>query len=232
MALLIDASTPATVRANANTVTTASFTAPTGSFIVIHIGDSSTGGVQTFTVADTGGLTWTKSAANTTESSEIWWSTAPASSVGRTITVTRTLGVADWGFETVVITGQAASPIGAVNNGGTSTTQNITVAAITTTANNSLVLGGDIDDTANGLITSSDTIRDQTHTATGDSGLAYKAAVTPTSGTAVTLNFVAAGGVATHRWVAVEILAGAGAPTTPVGFIFEYPKAITRAATR
>lgn len=233
MAIAHDASSPAATTGIGNpTLTSASFTPPAGSRIVVKAGDCSTGSTKTFSMTNTGmggSLTWTKMAGNATEACDLWISSEVVSATAGTVSVTSNPSpgtVAQWDFVASVWTGMETGAIsigthvvGAVNNGGTSTTNSITPNAITTTFNNSQVVGGDIDDSAAGAMTSTDSNTPATPASTGDGIFVWKAANTATSGTVVTLNFDAAGtGLVAHRWVAAELLPPPSGDPFPAGY--------------
>jgi hypothetical protein len=80
-----DASAPAVVSSNTLTaLTTASFTPPDGSLIVVLIGSDGDGsGTTTMAVTDTGGLTWTPLAqanASNQEYAGVWVAQVPSGS--------------------------------------------------------------------------------------------------------------------------------------------------------
>lgn len=202
MAIALDGSTPVVTTGTTSPLTSASFNPPAGSYLLVTLVDMSTGGVKTF-VPSSSGLSFTRRTTNATEAVEQW--TAPCPSTGaRTVACSSSGSVFGWSMTVQVWTGCDTTTIGTVNNGGTSTTNDLVAAAITTSVNNSRVVGAAGDDSgasAGGLYTSTDS------SAVGQDGIvAYKAANTPTSGTAVTLDFNAGGaGVVAHRWVALEL---------------------------
>jgi hypothetical protein len=221
MTVAVDASSPAAAifPTSGSPLISASFTAPSGARILVNIADCSTGGLMTYTVSDTGGLTWVRLTTHATEANEQWISSATPSAASRTISVANTGSVGGWGYVALVLTGMHATSNGAVNNGGTSTTNNLSVAVITTTATNSLVIANGMDDAANGTITSTDTLATYDFTS-GNGAVVRPAAVTPGSGTSVTLNFDAGGaGAANWRWTAVEILDAGGVAADTRGTI-------------
>lgn len=209
--IAIDASTPADfggANSTVSSITSASFTAPVGSYIVIGAGVDANG-AETVSVTDTGGLTWTRKAHNTTLFADMWVSSLIASATSRTVTVSTTGGGGPtfiWAKPWVITGANATNPVGATNT-GTSATNAITPNVYTSTVNNSLALAVAMDDNANGVPTSSDVGTGKAATGNECWLAVSKAAVTPTSGTVVTLNFDAAGaGAAAWRWSAIEIV--------------------------
>lgn len=228
MALAVDASTPviASVGSGVFSVTTASFTPPVDSLLVaVCFSDNATGSSNdpAPTVTNSGtAFTWTLGPArNPSEdnggSCKIY--TAKVT-VSQAMTVTyATGGSGGTGhackLKVEVVTGQdLTSPIGATGE-GSSATNNITPTVYTSTVDLSLAIGGAVDWSANGVPTSTD-VEDGAHTANQISAVAcYKASTTTPSGSAVTLNFDAAGAAAADwNWVAVEIKPAAGETVT------------------
>jgi hypothetical protein len=121
MALAIDASTPAYKSTgnggNTGTLTTASFTPPLGSLLVVMWAIGSTASQAMVKPTNTGGaVTWDAAVAISEAANgccaAIWMGTVTTSA---SMTVTETLGsgLTEWGFGVAVVTGQAASPKGA-----------------------------------------------------------------------------------------------------------------------
>lgn len=225
MALAIDASTPviASVGSGVFTVATASFTPPIDALLVAAcFSDNGTGTSNdpAPTVTNSGtAFTWALGPArnpseDTGGSAKIY--TAKVT-VSQAMTVTyATGGSASTGhackLKVYVVTGQdLTSPIGAVGE-GSSVVNSITPTVYTSTVDLSLAIGCAVDWAANGVPTSTD-IEDGAHTAGNISAVAcYKASTTTPSGSAVTLDFDAAGAAAADwNWVALEIKPAAAA---------------------
>lgn len=224
----VDASSPIRFTgtpANNVDITSASFTPPAGSVLVVCVSADTNGSADNITIAVSGGsLTYTNrverdpgdGGANAGHAS-IWTAVQP-SSVSMTVSVRRTAGNGSTGRISVkvyvVTSANTTTPNGAVGE-GSSTTNNITPNAYTSTENNSLGFGCATDWAQLGLPTSTDT-EDAADYAGAISVISlFKAADTPTSGTTVTVNFDAGGtGNAEWNWVALEILPGA-APADP-----------------
>lgn len=218
MALAIDATSPARFNLAHGTPnddptgTSASFTPPDGSLIVVSVGcDTAAGNSPTISYSG-GSLTWTErvyrgDAEGTAGVVSI--ATAPVvTGASMTVTITvnnmgvsRTSDVAG-SVKAWVVTGQNASPIGASAE-NSSITNNWTPAGPTTTAANSLVFGSGGDWNALGSPTSSDLTEDA-FTNSYYSGLhGYKSVA---SAGATTINYDAAGaGAADWNMVSLEI---------------------------
>jgi hypothetical protein len=233
--LALDASTPtqATKTATGNTVTTASFTAPTSSLLVAFYMQDEGGQVNT-SIADTGGLTWTRvirlctntvGEANTPTPSgtaqdgyiAVWWATT-SSATSRTITVTES-GAGGTGRNAAlavkVFTDSGGAPsVGAVaTKGGSASAPS---HSVTTTANNSWVwaLVDDWSQAGLGTAGSNQTLTDEYNPSGFITTHVFKQnATTSSSGTAVTMNLTAPTSQTWNEGV-VEILAnpGAGGP--------------------
>lgn len=226
-AIAIDASTPAIVSAGnpSKSVTTAAFNPPdTSLLLVCTFSDTSISDENvTITMSNNGAaLTWTtiverdESDAGASEGhASAHYALLSTARTGMTVTMTSNTtengGVA---MKVFVITGHdTADPIGASGEG--SANQNNTTPTIyTSTVNNSRGFGCATDWNQLGTPTSTDT--EFAYDLAGDiSGLAaHKASDTTPSGTAVTMNFDAAGtGAAKWNWVGVEVNPAATAAT-------------------
>lgn len=173
-------------------------------------------------VTDSQGLTWTNrgerdggDAGAQGGHASVYTSTATAASA-MTVSVRRTVTGGSTNRISVkiyVVTGQHATPAGGVNE-GSSTTNNLTTGAVTTTGNNSLVFIAGTEWNARGLPTSSDLTADAAdYPASLDVISGYKAVAT--SGTAATGNLDAGSTTAAAwNWVGLEILAAAAATTS------------------
>ena len=228
VALAIDASTPAIATETDRAITSASFSPPDSSLLLVcAFSDSIDNENVTITMSNNGAaLTWTEivSRDGSEASSEDGNVTAAYTllTTGRTgMTVTATSNTTENGgiaLKVYVITGHdTSSPIGASGE-GSSQTNSISPTIYTSTVNNSRGFGCAEDWNALGSPTSTDT-EDPFHSAGNLSGLAaYKASDTATSGTAVTMNFDASGtGAPAWNWAGVEVKpANSGTPdTTP-----------------
>ncbi|WP_431903614.1 hypothetical protein [Nonomuraea sp. bgisy101] len=235
MAIAIHNSTPAVVSGASATQTTASFSPPGGSLLVACVGwERLAEPAAATTMSNTGSpLTWTQRVIRNDEDATgfnayatILTAPNPAS---QTITVTATSARATdtGGMKIFVVTGaDLVTPVGAIGE-DSSTTQNLTVTAYTSTRAASRAFGCATDFLARGVPTSSDTGFGW-DVATKVSGIAvHKAADTALAGSSVTLNFAAAAANPSWNWVAVEIL-----PETPLApRPYVLGQAVQRAAT-
>jgi hypothetical protein len=164
------------------------------------------------TVTDSvdGSTGWTKEIESAANSAQIWTKKV-SSAVSRTVT-------ADDGgsgfnnyiaMKVDVFTGcHLTDWIGATGT-STSTTNDLTASAYTSTVDHSFGTGCALDTAINGVPTSSDTLSAGATGADHSHATVRKAAATSTASTAVTLNFNAAGaGTAGWHWVAIELLPG------------------------
>lgn len=175
---------------------TTSFTPPAGSFLVAAV-------LSTATITG-GALTWTERVVDETEFLRIY--TTPIT-VSAPLTASANNGSGIGAIKLWVVTGQhPTTPIGATGAGST-TTNNATINAYTSTAGGSrgFLLAADF--SASGLPTSTDD-EEGFDLAGVMSGLAAtKAANSGGSGTAVTFNADAGGtGSTDWAWVALEIV--------------------------
>jgi len=153
--LAIDGSTPAAVSTNASvaSLTTASFTPPLNSLLVVIFGTGwSATGISSPSNTG-GGVTWNGAVAvseTANNSGAAVWLGTVTTSASMTVTCNPASAIGQWGFGVAVVTGQAASPAGATN---VSTSGNgiptCTIASLT--GSNSLVLAG-IGNATNGTI--------------------------------------------------------------------------------
>lgn len=206
---------------NGTDITSASFTPANNSLLVVCISADSSSSSAAQTIAVSGGsLTWTarvernagESGANGGYAGIF---TAPVSTgASMTVSVRRSAGTGGsnrLSAKVYVVTGQNASPIG-TNGEGSSGTNNLSAAAYTSTVNNSRAFGAATDWNALGAGSTNPTSTDSgspgaTYSGQIDALSVYKAADTATSGTAVTLNFDAAGASAPlWNWCALEIV--------------------------
>jgi hypothetical protein len=149
--IAIDASTPVEVKlsnSTSATATTASFTPPAGSLVVIEIGlsfNSNTTTAPTFTVSDSHSNSFTAGpfafdlAANGTWQFRFYYATAPGAT---TVTATRAgqLGATMYYIKTTVLTGAAASQTGAASNSAHAQTGTSLTVAITPTVIGSWIM--------------------------------------------------------------------------------------------
>lgn len=244
MAIAIDASSPIRFTgtpANNVDITSASFTPPAGSVLVVCVSADTNGNTDNITISVSGSsLTWTNrvehdpgDAGAMGGHASIWTpadgSTVPASA--QTVSVRRTAGNGSTGRISVkiyVVTGaDTADPTGATGEGH-STTNSITPNAYTSTVNNSRGFGCGTDWNQLGTPTSTDTEDGADYSGAISVVSLHKAADTATSGSTVTMNFDAGGtGNAEWNWVALEILPGAGGGT-PVSSDVTTTAAISR----
>ena len=201
MALAIDSSTPAVVSGATETITTASFSPPAGSLLVAVLmgfdsadrAPTNTGTALTWTLRKDDGLT-----------TRIY--TAANASAQTGITVTGRFDSDQGAVKVYVFTGaENASPVGATGSGTTST-NNATVNAYTSTFAGSRLIAGVIEGNALGSVSSTDD-EDAWSINLGLKGMALtKSANTTSAGTVVTINLDAAGtSAADWGWAAVEI---------------------------
>lgn len=210
------ANSPARVSGNGS-VTTASFTPPAGSVLVVCICSDDSTGTPSFTVTASPSLTFTQQVTSDDAAdgvSTIY--TAPiVTSQSYTVT-TSNGGVGRISSKVYIWEGvNTTDPVGATfATGASNVTTNNWSPTVTTTATNSRVLGCATDWNALGTPTSTDT-EDAFHIQNWISGLsAYKASDTSSSGTVVAVNFDASG-TSNAAWtgVIVELLdSGGGAP--------------------
>lgn len=229
MAIAIDGSSPVRFTgtpANGVDITSASFTAPANSVIAVCVSADTNGSSEniTISVSDSGGLTWTNRVerdpgdAGAEAGHASIWTAVQVTSASRTVSVRRTAGNGSTNRISVkvyVVTGaDTTTPTGATGE-GSSTTNNITPNAYTSTVNNSRGFGCGTDWNQLGTPTSTDT-EDAADYAGAISVISlFKAADTATSGSTVTMNFDAGGtGTAAWNWVALEIRPSVSSDTT------------------
>jgi hypothetical protein len=145
MALAIDTSTPAFVGTTATavaTLTTASFTPPSGSLLVVTYIACNDSGLQTSPTNTGGTVSWDATAKATNSSAHtgvsIWLGTV-TSSAAMTVTANRA-SHNSWGFGCAVITGQAATQNGATQPASAASGGTITDTITSLVGANSLVL--------------------------------------------------------------------------------------------
>jgi hypothetical protein len=203
-ALAVDATTS---RTGQGTLTTnaVSTTAPT-LLLAFVASDGTSSGAQTATVTGAG-LTWTLVRRTNTRpgTAEVWRASAPAALTNVTVTSTPARTGFDQSLTLVAFRG--ASGVGA--NAGANAATGAPTVSVTTTKAGSWVfgVGNDWDRAVTRTVGTGQTIVSQwVDTGSGDTFWAQsRTAVTPTSGTAVTLNDTAPTG---DRWnlTAVEVL--------------------------
>jgi hypothetical protein len=226
VALAIDASSPAAVRSNAATTTTASFTPPAACALVAFVhSDANNGSATESCTVSGGGLSWSRAiqhhgspGANT----EVWWAYSSGAPGSITVSVTDNQGSVDKSLVVVVFTGADPGVIGATASG------TALFLDITTTANNSwcwyAALGTmsgtlpiDANSTTYDLVDSGgfdggDSIVTERHTTT-----------TATSGTLTTTGIKVSSGSALHA-VGVELVAATSSTlSAPPSFVTAQP---------
>lgn len=212
--------------ANGVDITSASFTPANNSWIYVAVnGDSQSN--QDITISVSGGsLTWSNEVerdlgdAGAQPGHSSIWKAQVVTGASMTISVRRTAGNGGTNrlsAKPYLVTGaDATNPTGATGE-GTSTTNNLSAAAYTSTVNNSRAIGCGCDWNQLGTPTSTDTEDGADYSGAISVVSAYKAADTPSSGTAVTLNFDAGGSSgAAWNWVALEIKPAAGGSTQTI----------------
>jgi hypothetical protein len=218
-----DSSAPAAVHSATTSGTTASFSPPANSLLVVMVAvDGTAGTATTVAVSDSGSHTWTlKKRQNTTTSSapvvggsaEVWecqLTTAPGS-----ITVTAswsTNGSAGGNVVTKVLTG-AATDQSTAATGGTGGGSVAPTATLTPTQVGSHIYGACLDYATNASLTanSNSTLIDQfLDVSNGDTWAAFKGSADTTSLTSTAYGFTNANSA--FNTAAVEILAATSAP--------------------
>lgn len=212
---------------NALTATSASFTPPSGCLLVLelHANEASANQVNSSAVV-TSGLTWTKrsergsaingGAANTEGWVSTW--TAPVTT-GAAMTVAATIGwqdnFSDYSIrgKVYIVTGQAASPIGATGSGGPTSGDNLSPNLLTATGAGRVFYGGTERNGASGsagVSTSTDT-EDAAYIAADVVGFisVYKAA-DHSAGAGTIVGNLDASATTIWNWAALEILAATG----------------------
>jgi hypothetical protein len=224
VSIAIDGSSPIRFSGTPNDnvdITSASFTPPNNSVLVVNVNADTADNATNITISVSGGsLTWTNRAerdpgdAGANAGHASIWTAVVATGASMTVSVRRTTsggGTNRISVKVYVVTGaDTSAPVGAVNE-GSSGTNNLTAAAYNSTVNNSRGFGCATDWNELGTPTSTDTGDGADYSGQISVISAFKAADTPSSGTAVTLNFDAAGSSAAEwNWVAIEILPAAG----------------------
>lgn len=208
MALAIDASTPALAAASNDPWTTASFTPPNNSLLVVVAMGDFFNGTPVLTPSSTGLTFRSVKRQGATSQGVVEIFTAEVKGNGgssRTVSCTTSLASDVGGIKVYVLTGDSNGDYYVdATAGGTSTTDNLT-ANITTNSDGAWVLGGAVDWNSNGSPTSTDE-----EEAFDDADLSLvcvrKASATATAGSE-SLNFDAAG-TPVWSWAAVAIQAG------------------------
>lgn len=235
MAIAVDASTPVRFTGTPNiadTLTSASFTAPTDALLVLTMQCEATGSNLQYTVSDSGGLTWTTRVEHTQSESitgggHVSIHTArTTSSASRTVTITRTgtgggngtrvMTAKLYVLTGVDVDGTPVDTVGANNEGG-STTNNLTTSSVTPGANG-LLIAADFNYADFGGSVSADLTYDAASPASTqgpynvDVLSGYK---TVSSGVGATAN-IDAGGTASaeHNWVQIVVREAASGSDT------------------
>lgn len=239
MTLAVDASTPALKSTtygvtgdSPETSPSNTFSPPANSLIVVFSGAnySFTGSVGTSSITDSLGthLTWTninKSVLPTTAygSSDAWWAFCPSAQTSMTVSVTHTAPSGQYiqsaQVQPIVFTGAptTGNPIGAVVNSNAAAASTLAVNITPTATGSALYIVTTNDKSANG-----GTVTAGTNTAIQGTGglkgttavaLIGTAASTPTltpNLSTETINLNSSSSTETWKYVAVEVLAGAG----------------------
>lgn len=229
MATAVDASSPALVGTSTpGTITTASFTAPANSILVACCWSSVSLNSQTFTVTDSGGLTWTLAKIQNSAGTggkqgvaAIYYAVAPTSAA-RTVTAVISGGNYSTLKVYAITGGDLVTPIGG-SAAGSSTSTSFSTTGYTIQTTGSIALTCVSNTTGGATITSSGSTT-VTSTATGHNGLSgYK-----TNGTAggSSTSPITCTGTPAINWVTVEIRAGSTSTTvneagssTPTGSV-------------
>lgn len=217
MAVEVDASAPIRVSGTTAGITTASFTAPANALLVACDEYDGTGSVTSLTMADTGGLSWTKQAERTAAETEagggsVIWTARTTSSVSRT--VTSTLSTA-WrhSLKCYVLTGVDVddTPVDTVgaNNEGQSLANSFSTTSLTPGATG-LLIAAACDWTAGGgaAYEASSNLTQDTAFYSGAISVmdGYR---TCTSGVGVTANLNGGGtGACQHKWCQIIVREG------------------------
>jgi hypothetical protein len=217
-AIAIDASTPvrfAGQPADNVDMTSASFTPPDNSVLLVMVNADTNGGTSiSVSVSDSTSRSWTtivernggEAGAQSGYAGAFFAVVTTGSSM--TVGVRRAANGATnrMSAKVYVITGaNTASPVGNSDE-GSSTTNNISPTIYTSSVNNSRGFGAADDWSALGVPTSTDTADAATYAGHISVISAYKASDTATANTAVTMNFDAFGaGAPAWNWVGVEV---------------------------
>lgn len=206
MALALDASTPSMVKGTTTPATTAAFSPPAGSLLfAICEADE----LNTFSVSG-GGLTWTSIGVSTNQSGEgsiqVYWAYTATALTGITISSARTGSFTANALKVLVFTGAETSFTGA-KAAAFATTVNVT-----TTANNSWVWAGHIEENGGADTAATGCTFNDAETTFGGigGGVLKRTATTPASGTVVTIGVTSA---TIPAIVAFEVKEGAGSTT-------------------
>lgn len=220
MALAIDASTPAyvsTLNTSVATLTTASFTPPSGALLVVGFvnGFSRTMNQPT----NSGGtVSWNAAVTITATQNGVaaLWLGKVTSSASMTVSETPSSASSAWGIGVAVVTGQAASPVG-VTNSSTGAPAAPSVTLTNLTGSNSLILGV-CNNGSNGTVPAAGTNQSQSFngnafsfsdTVDASSGwMQYDTRINLAAGSNDTLNN---SGAVNNAFVAIEVLASTGA---------------------
>lgn len=219
MSVVLDASSPirwAAAGIDGNGATSASFTAPANALLVVTCQmDTTASNAGAPTIADSGGLTWTKRVERTgTETTAggyaCIWTARTTSSAARTITVTKqgsgnthTISAKCYVLTGVDVDGTPVDTVGASNEGG-STTNSMTTTSITPGATGLLIVS-DCEWNQLGAFQASSDLTQDTADYSGEISACsgYK---TCASGVGVTANLNAAGtSAAQHKWCQIVV---------------------------
>jgi Domain of unknown function (DUF1929)/Bacterial Ig domain/Carboxypeptidase regulatory-like domain/Kelch motif len=230
-ALAIDANV-STNGAKATTVASPAFSTKSGNELLLAFiaTDYLTGANTTVAAVSGGGLTWALAVRANGESgsSEIWRAFAPAPLSNVTVTATISQSVVS---SITVVTFTGADATGVSGSGAIGATKSVSLAsgapaaAVTTTRNNSWVfgVGNDFDNAIARTPGTNQTLVHQLLTSTGDTyWVQMQNAVTPSSGTSVSINDTAP---TTDRFnlAVVEVLPGTISNGTPPTVVMTSP---------
>lgn len=241
MAITEDASSPATISSNsATTVTTASFSPPSGSLLVaMCAGNSTSAGLGSMTVSDSGSHTWTLwIRANSTPSgigggsAQIFYTYLSSAPGSITVTGTQSANTFNGTLLTVkVLDGASSTQTGATNK-TSSTTAVAPTVSLTTTTTGSYVYGAMIDASNNDTLTANSNttiITQDVDSTNGDTYASFKAASATGTPGATTFGFTAPSTCITNLVVA-EILPAALGPADLVPSLFNRQQAVKRSS--
>lgn len=229
MAIAIDGSTPARWTGTPNNgvdITSASFSPPAGSLLVLTIGADTDASADnlTLSVSDSvnGTTGWTNQVdrdesdgGGAQESHAAIWTLADAAGGSKTVSVRRTAGLGGTrriSCKLYVVTGQHATPVGNVGE-GTTTTNNTTPTILTTTADDSYVFVSVSDWSQSGSPTSSDGVEDSADYSGAISVMSMYEAQGAAGSMSMNIDAGGSGGVEIN-WVGLEVKAAAAAAAT------------------
>lgn len=226
MAIALDSTTPAFVSASADTVTTASFTPPSGSYIfAVAWHDTASGNTTNTSVITGGGLTWTilrtrNKADAGGQNGHLQVSYAfVASSAAMTVTTTGTNTSGFCALRALVFTGvDTSTPVDVSDEG--SNTSNVVSMTLTTVTDNAWAWIANIDWNAAAIPTANTGVTTDTGIRPGapnfTSWVAFRTAVTSPAGS-VTVSSTAPSTGNVNNFIAWALKPAAGSSSTPSG---------------